>query len=424
MRQKNFNYTWVIVTLCFLMIFGALGFALSNRSLYLAPITEALGIKRSAFSLTDTFRNITMSIVSMCFSALILKMGEKRLIIIGLVSMIASVLMYALATNIVLFYVGSILSGVGACLTGTTMAGSVVNRWCKQNHGTIMGVVLSANGIGGAIAVQVVTPIIFEEGNPFGYRNAYFVISGVLLAITVLIILFFRENLSENTWHGREPEKKKNRSQRWKGIDFNEAIRKPYFYMIASCLFLNGFILQGVYGVLSAHMNDVSIAPAYVATVLSVLSVGMMGFNFLSGFMYDRLGLRVTMTVCYIAALVAFICLLFLNNSGLGRVLAMMSGIFIALALPMETILIPICVGDMFGQKNYHKLLGLLMAINTMGCACGTPVMNLVYDWVGSYRPALILSFIIMVTLTVIVQIMITASKRVREEVEAYETVN
>ena len=420
--KKKFDYTWVIVTLCFLMIFGALGFAMSNRSLYLAPITEALGIKRSAFSLTDTFRNITMSVVSLCFSALILKLGEKRLIIIGLAGLIASVLMYAVATDIMLFYVGSILSGMGACLTGTTMAGSVVNRWCRKNQGTIMGIVLAGNGIGGAIAVQIVTPIIYEEGNPFGYRNAYFVVAGVLIVITLLILLFFRENTPENIWHGREPEKKQNSRQRWIGISFDEALRKPYFYRIAACLFLNGFILQGVYGVISAHMNDAGIDSAYVATVLSVLSVGMMGFNFLSGFMYDRLGLRVTMTVCYVAAVATFFCLLGLRDSGMGRVLAMMSGVLLSLALPMETILIPICVGDLFGQKNYHKLLGVLMAINTMGCACGTPVMNLFYDVTGSYRFALIFGGAVMLILTVVLQMTITASKQVRRE--SYEIVD
>lgn len=35
-----------------------------------------------------------------------------------------------------------------------------------------LGFVLAANGLGGALAAQVVTPIIYQEGNPFGYRNA------------------------------------------------------------------------------------------------------------------------------------------------------------------------------------------------------------------------------------------------------------
>jgi len=42
----------IIIILCFLMVFVCLGFCGSTRSLYLVPITEALDIPRSVFSLT------------------------------------------------------------------------------------------------------------------------------------------------------------------------------------------------------------------------------------------------------------------------------------------------------------------------------------------------------------------------------------
>lgn len=41
------RYRWVIVAASFLMVFVCLGFCSSSKSLYLAAITEALGIKRS-----------------------------------------------------------------------------------------------------------------------------------------------------------------------------------------------------------------------------------------------------------------------------------------------------------------------------------------------------------------------------------------
>lgn len=43
------RYRWVIVAASFLMVFVCLGFCSSSKSLYLAAITEALGIKRSLF---------------------------------------------------------------------------------------------------------------------------------------------------------------------------------------------------------------------------------------------------------------------------------------------------------------------------------------------------------------------------------------
>ena len=68
------------------------------------------------------------------------------------------------------FCIGGILLGLGFSCTTTTMVGSIINKWCCESKGTIMGAVLAANGIGGAIAIQIITPV--TETGVFGYRNA------------------------------------------------------------------------------------------------------------------------------------------------------------------------------------------------------------------------------------------------------------
>ena len=57
--KKKFDYSWVIICVCFLLSFVCLGFCSSNKSLYLSAITEALHVPRSLFSLNDTIRYIT-----------------------------------------------------------------------------------------------------------------------------------------------------------------------------------------------------------------------------------------------------------------------------------------------------------------------------------------------------------------------------
>ena len=99
-------------------------------------------------------------------------------------------------------------SGRNLYLTGTTMAIAIVNKWCKTNKGTITGAILAANGIGGAIAVQIISPIIFQEGNPFGYRTSYHMVSIVfsvvlLLIISIVFIWQFSVCFSQ-AWHFRD----------------------------------------------------------------------------------------------------------------------------------------------------------------------------------------------------------------------------
>ncbi len=410
------DYKWVIVALCFLMVFTCLGFCSSNKSLYLSAITEALGIKRSAFSIGDSCRYVTTAIVNIFFGTLVNKYGTKKLIAAGFLCLIGSCIMYIIGTNIIYFYIGGCLLGMGLSWTTTTMVGAVVGKWCKENKGTIMGAILASNGLGGALAAQIVSPIIYQEGNAFGYRNAYAVVALILLAVGILVVVFFRE---DPPGHDGSPivQKKKSRGQSWVGIEYDAAVKKTYFYLAAVCIFLTGMILQGISGVAAAHMKDVGLDASYIATVLSIHSLALAGFKFLTGFLYDRFGLRITMTICDITSVVVMLILAAITSSHLGMVLAMVYAIFSSLALPLETIMLPIFAGDLFGEKSFNKIMGLFVSINTAGYAVGTPLTNWVFDRFGTYIPMFVAGAIIMTIVTIVFQFVISASQKDKSEI-------
>ena len=421
-QKKKLEYKWVVVGLCFLMVFTCLGFCSSNKSLYLSAITEALGIKRSMFSIADSCRYISTALINLWFGTLVAKFGVRKLIGAGFLCLIASSLTYAVGNNVYVFYLAGCLLGIGLSWTTTTMVGCVVGRWCKENKGTIMGAVLCANGLGGALAAQIVSPIIYEEGNPFGYRKAYLIVACILLAVGILVVTFFREwpkdavkdtaALKAEGGH----KKKKSRGQSWVGIEYKEVVRKPYFYLALVCIFFTGLMLQGVNGVAAAHLKDVGLNAAYVATVLSFHSLSLAAFKFLTGFMYDRFGLRITMSICDGAAVLIMLMLAFVTGSDTGKVLAMIYGIFSSLALPLETIMLPIFANDLFGDKSYEKVMGLFVSVNTAGFAAGAPLMNWIYDRFGTYRPIFLACAGMMVAVFITFHFIINASERRKKE--------
>ncbi len=397
------------------MVFIALGFCSSNKGLYLSAITEALGIKRSLFSINDSVRYISTALVNLAFGLLISKFGARKMIAAGFVSLIASALTYAYAENILLFYVGGMFLGIGLSWTTTTMVGYVVNRWCKEHKGTIMGLILCSNGLGGALAAQIVTPIIYEQGNAFGYRNAYKLVAIILLVVGVVVVSLFRD--APGLTPGKE--KKKPKKPLWNGITFSEAVRKPYFYGAAVCIFLTGAALQGVAGISSAHFADIGLDAGYIATTVSVHSLVLAGAKFLTGFLHDKLGLRVTMIYCYIAGAIAFVCLALSNPSASGRTLAMIYSIFSSLAMPLETIMLPLITGDIFGQVSYAKMLGIFVSVNTAGYAVGAPLTNLVFDALGSYAPVLYVLSVVLVAAAITFLIILKVVDKEKAAIEA-----
>lgn len=408
--KKQPWYKWVIAAASFLMVMICLGFCSSTKPLYLSVITKALGIERSLFSINDSFRFITTAVVNLFFGALIAKFGTRKLIAAGFLSLCASMLVYSVADNIYVFYIGGILLGMGTAWTTTTMVGYVIDRWCKEQKGTIMGAVLAANGLGGALAAQIIGPIISGQEDGFGYRNAYRLTAVILFVVGVIVVTLFKDAPYDEP--AAAVGKNKPKGETWSGMTFAECMRTPYFYFAAGCIFLTGISLQGINGVYKAHMNDVGIPDDFSTMVVSVHSLCLAGMKFLTGVIHDKKGLRFTMIICDTAAILMAIVLAFAAPTTGGMVCAMAYGLISTLALPLETIMLPLITADLFGEKEYAKVLGIFVSINVMGYAVGAPLTNLVYDIAGTYVPGLYTMSAVLLVVAVVFQFVLSAGKR------------
>ena len=417
-QKRKLDYKWVVIASCFLMVFTCLGFCSSTKSLFIGPITENLGVERSIYSFNDSIRFISTAVVNLFFGSLVMKFGPRKLIAAGFISLILSMLCYALAPNVFVLYLGGILLGVGLSWTSTTMVGYVVNIWSKENKGTIMGAVLAANGLGGAVAIQIVSPIIEKAGERPGYKNAYLLIAAILFCVGTLIVTLFRnkpknsdDSVLSNVSH------KKRRGQSWVGAEYTEVTRTWFFWGALICIFFTGFVLHAINGVAVQHMKDVGLDAAYVATVWSCHSLALAGFKFLTGFIYDKFGLRITANICSVTAVFVMIALAMVTPTPMGKVLALTYALFSSLALPLETIMLPIYANDLFGERAFKKTLGIFVSVNTAGYALAPPLMNLCYDLLGSYKVGLLISGGLMIVIVVALQFVISSANRMKKQI-------
>lgn len=421
--KKKFDYTWVIVAICFLSVFTSLGFCSSGRTMYLTAITDALNIKRSLFSLNDTFRFVTTTILNMFFGPLVNKFGTKKLMCTGFLCLIAFALINAHAEQLIAFYAGGILLGMGLAWTTTTMMSTVINTWCTKNKGAITGAVLAANGLGGAIAVQIISPIIFEEGNPFGYRNSYKLVAVVLTVVLALIVILFRE-----TPKGQEKtqvpiqKKRKVRGAGWIGMDYKDAIKKPYFYLALVCMAFTGMSLQGLSGIALPHMYDIGLSKPFVATLSMVSSLLLMGSKFFTGFLFDKSGIKVTMNIALASSLVSLLGLVMISNTPIGLVIAYIRIFFNAIAMPLETVMLPLFASELFGNKSFAKIVGMFSAASTAGFALGSPFANLCFDVFGNYNVAFVVFALLVLFVAITMQFVVRSANRDRKMIlEAVE---
>lgn len=411
MKRKNtLNQGIINVALLFGVIFICLGFCSTNKGLFLTAICEAIDVPRTAFSISTSTRYLVTAVVNVFFGYLVMKFGTKKLISLGIILLIASMLINAVADSVIIFIISEAISGVGFSLSGTAMVGCVVTRWYPEKKGTIMGAILCANGLGGAVSAWIVTPYIHDETDVFGYRGAYLLIAAILTIILLLILFFFKDK-NDNS------EKKKNGAdKKLDGLTLKLALRHGYFYLAVICIFFTGFCLQGIYGIAAAHMEDSGLNAEIIALITSISLLALTGAKFLSGFMYDRIGLRLTITVSTVCAAISMTSLAFTSDSALGKICAIAYALISSVALPLETVMLPLYAIDLFGNRDFDRIMGIFISANVLGYAAGTPLINLGYDLTGSYQSVLIMSAIIMISVTLLMQYVISAAHRTKKD--------
>lgn len=414
--KPRFHYAWVIFVVCFLMAGCSLGFCSSPTGLYLKPISDDLDISRTAYSVRNTVRFVTTALINIYFGKLIARFGARKLSVAGLLSLAAGCSVSAMAKGVFTLYFGSALMGIGFSWTCTTMVGYVVEKWFTSKKGTVMGIILASNGLIGAVAIQLLSPMIYGENE--AWRTSFHVCAAIMLFLALMVLLFLRTEPKDK---GLEPLgsgkvlPKKQRGRDWSGISTEEAFRKPYFYICALCVFFTGMLLHAVGNVSAAHMEDRGISTAIITNVSSISSLVLLASKMSTGFSYDKLGLRFTMTMCNIFAIIAIVTLALVRDPAT----AYTAAVFRSLSLPLETIMLPLIASELFGRKSYAHIMGLLVSFNTAGYAVGGPAINLVYDLAGQdYVPAMLTLAVLMVAVSIAMQYCISTAHKIRKEQE------
>lgn len=410
-QKKRMDYKWVILILCFFMEFICLGFCSSNVGLYTKAVTEALHIKRSAYSLTISIRYAVQVLASLNFGTMVNRFGAKKMACAGMLSLAASVAIRAWATQVFHIYIGGVLWGLGMVFAGGTMAGTIIQRWFHQDVGRYTGIVMSANGIGGALAAQIISPLI-NNGEVFGYRKAYLLSAAFTLAISILIVLFLHESPVDAPEPGNIGKKKGPKGVLWKGIPYETAKKKPYFYLAAILVFITGIGLQSIGSVTLVYMADMGMTPAFIAATATVHSLCLAFSKVFVGTTYDKRGLQITLLCCQLAAMLSYIMFAILTNSAVGPVIAMIAVVLETLAIPMETVIIPLLSNDLFGSASYYKVLGIFMAMNSLGLCLGSPLGDLCFDILGTYKPCFWFFSVLMAVVAISYHFVIRAAYR------------
>ncbi len=383
------HYHWVVVSLVLLQLFVYGGLANTFTNIHVIPVSEALGITRTQFSLPISLKGLFGMLGSIASGFFLSRWGTKKTATFGMLLLTASyvVLAFFLRHYATLFLCCAVI-GVSGGLCGNSVTTKVITEWFHKHRGLLMGIATSATTLGGSL-LGIFQPMAMEK---FGTYKASFALGVILLSIATVLIFLFLKNKPQDM--GLAPygegekivEKKKRSAENVKvGLPFQTLLHRPSFYLMILCTILSCSTVYIASSIFVPHLMDGGLSMSQATGVNSYKHLLMSFAKLAIGALCDRIGVKKTVMVCLFftsAGLVLFTML------GTNLPFAYFAATVMAIGAPVVMVIPPLMAFTLFGKTAQAQYTGIFLGMINLSSMLCSIVSNLVFDFVGSYSPA------------------------------------
>ncbi len=385
MNHLKRNYHWVIALIVFLEMFLYGGF-LNCISIFTVPMSEALEISRSSYSVSQIFRNCAGVLSTLLVGVTYQRLGYRKSGILFLILSAATVVMIGLSQSLSVTCIAYGLFGFTVGILSTTGAVRIVKDWFHKYQGTVLGVVTMATGLGGSVLSKVLTAITTR----YSWRYAHFFAAAIFLCMALLFLLLRNRpsDMGLKPYGLDSPVGKKQTADpshtEWAGHSFQELLRTPQFYLMAACIFLSCLCVYVSFSVIVPHFQDRGYSADEASSFYSVMLIMLSFAKLFGGWLSDRIGAkRVAILTMLMAA-----CGQWLLADPQNSVTSYLGILLLSMGLLVATITAPLLTMPLFGYRAFGSITGIFMAMISLGSMLATPLANLAHDYLGSYTPA------------------------------------
>ena len=405
---KKSSYAWVVLTGISLVNFSITGIIFNPQSMYIAPILEAFpSFSRSALTLSLTVQNLVTCVMLFTAGRIVARIGVRKMLMIGCACAVLNQLLMSAATSLPVFYLAYGLFGAAVGLCSVVAAPVLIGNWFAKRNGALIGVAATAMSLGGL----VFSPLIGSWIDGLGYRTSLRICAGIVFVLCAIACIIIRNQPSQGVmplWYDTsETDRQKTREdEELSGMTLKQAYKSYKLYFLALSIFLFAACSSAIMNTMSIFATDHGMNNATIGIILSAYSIVNMVMQVPTGALCDKFGGRgvfISGTGVFILAVV-----LMLNIRNLPLSIMFVVGGLIGYAFLMLLVPVQLTVRDIFGNREYASMLGIISAASALGSASGTPLLQAVYDTQGSYY----IGFIACICIIIISMVMMLVASR------------
>lgn len=378
MTFKKPFYGWVIVFACMLLAGASTGLLSYLNPLFVTPVTEDLGITRTAFMVYQTFSTIATVIMMPLASSIFQKLPMKLVLIVGGIGGAAAHICYSLATDVTMFYLGAAIAGVSTCLFGAIPIAILTTNWFYEKKGIVTGIAFS----GVSIASSLMSPVISSVISNFGWRMGFRLIALLIVCITIPVSIFLicvnpkDKGLAP---YGQVFDSTKEIEKQ--GFSRKQIFKTRSFWLFAVSIFLFGLVTSPAQQQLVAYWTESGNSASFAASMYSLVMFTAIFTKIFLGGIYDKASVTKGTLIVGGLAVLSYITLLLFPNGYAVAIPAVLFGVTVSIQVLISTFV----ANRLFGDKEYAFIYGIITPVLFAGVAVGSPLSASIYDHFGNY---------------------------------------
>jgi MFS family permease len=393
---KVFYGVYISLLMLYVLFFTA-GMGFYSYQVFIPRFEEEFGWTRLQTVLPAALWAVVYGISGFFVGAWIQRFGIRRVVVTGTIAGAVLYLAMSMITSLWHLRLILMLSGVTVAATTLVPAQTLITLWFNKKRGRAMGFTLMGIGLGGLMLPPLVAWLIQQVG----WRQTYQVSAAATLVFLLPpLLLVLKDRPSDigevpdgRTTAGAEAEVAHVPT----GIPARRAVRTAVFWLLFFTYLLQLYVMAVINVNTTAFAEGVGytplVAPLFLAFAVGVSVPG----RFLYGWFSDRIAPQILMASAGLAmAGSSVVLVIVVINLGLtGSVPIWLFALLQGFGIAGSTVVLPILVGRCFGDLEFGKIQGLVMAGFAIGVIFGGPSAAAIYDATGSYELAFILAAVI-----------------------------
>ena len=395
-ERPRYFYGWKIVGAAFLSRFS---FASGNASvlgLFFTPLGNEFGWSRTAISAVLSLARLFEGLTSPLLGPIIDRYGPRVPMVIGGILLSLGFVSLSLMANLWQFYlIRGVFMAAGFALTGMLVTNTAVSNWFIRRRGRA----IATAGMGTNTGMLIIAPVTVGIIEVWGWQTAwlFFAILAWIVVVIPSAILMRRRpediglipdgdlpadsNASGNPSRLSTATRSSAEEAVWTR---REVIRTPAFWLLIIGISSSMLAFQGVNISIAPYAEDLGLGKANIAALLMVRSVATLAVAPGWGILSERVANPVVRISPFFIQMLASAFLAMADKSAT----LWLGVVFYGAGFSGMMIVQEVIWANYYGRLTLGTVRSTSLPLQVLIAGGGPVLINVVFDIVGSYRPA------------------------------------